>query len=327
MTYSLDLTVALCTHQPHRGRLDRTLEGLKKQTLPADQWELTLIDNASPEPLADAVDLSWHPAGRVVREERLGLTNARLKAIEVVEAEAMVWVDDDNVLDPAYLANALARFEGHADVGLLGGRCVPEYEQPPPDWFEDHRGPLGLHDSGGESLITDGEPGYPPFAPCGAGMCTRTAVMKHWAGVVRDDPVRRALGRSGASLASGEDNDIVLSALAAGWRVGYFPELSLTHLIPSGRLTEAYHRRILRASNRSWVTVLSLYDLSPWPPSHPAAVPLRKARAALRIRPWGGTVNRLKYAAACGQLEGRADVWRVNRGKESASDADEGGDP
>jgi hypothetical protein len=48
--------------------LRRVLDALKAQTLPKEQWELLLIDNASKEPLAESWDLSWHPHARHIRE-------------------------------------------------------------------------------------------------------------------------------------------------------------------------------------------------------------------------------------------------------------------
>jgi len=47
------------------------------QTLPLEQWELLVIDNASNEPLLKVWDLSCHPHARHIREEELGLTPIR----------------------------------------------------------------------------------------------------------------------------------------------------------------------------------------------------------------------------------------------------------
>ena len=65
---SMKLSVILCTHNPHRGRLDRTLEGLKKQTLALSDWKFILVDNASAPALDGTIDLSWHPHGQLVCE-------------------------------------------------------------------------------------------------------------------------------------------------------------------------------------------------------------------------------------------------------------------
>jgi hypothetical protein len=47
------LSVILCTHNPRPDYLSRVLASLRGQTLPAEQWEFLLIDNASRQPLTE----------------------------------------------------------------------------------------------------------------------------------------------------------------------------------------------------------------------------------------------------------------------------------
>ena len=82
-----DISVVLCTHNPRADYLDRVLVGLRRQTLSFQRWALLLIDNASNEPLANRFDIGWHPNGRHVREDELGLTPARLRGIAESVAE------------------------------------------------------------------------------------------------------------------------------------------------------------------------------------------------------------------------------------------------
>src|SRR5437588_358014 len=97
------LSIVICTHNPKPPYLSRVLEALRGQTLPNDEWELLLIDNASSEPVAGRFDIGWHPRGRHVHEPTTGLTPARLRAIAEVRADTIVFVDDDNILDRTYL--------------------------------------------------------------------------------------------------------------------------------------------------------------------------------------------------------------------------------
>jgi glycosyltransferase involved in cell wall biosynthesis len=82
--------------------------GLQRQTLPLYSWEYLIIDNNSQPSLAENVDLGWHPYARVVREEQLGLTAARLRGIKESTAALLVFVDDDNVLAADFLEQAIA---------------------------------------------------------------------------------------------------------------------------------------------------------------------------------------------------------------------------
>jgi glycosyltransferase involved in cell wall biosynthesis len=98
---NIPLSVIICTHNPKSDYLNRTLESLKAQSLPRGEWELLLIDNCSAELLSQRWDLSWHPLGRHVREDELGLTAARARAINEAVADQMphlrliVLTDDD----------------------------------------------------------------------------------------------------------------------------------------------------------------------------------------------------------------------------------------
>ena len=126
-----DVSVILCTHNPRDDYLDRVLIGLRSQTLSFQHWELLLIDNASNEPLADRFNIGWHPNGRHVREDELGLTPARLRGIAESAAELLVFVDDDNVLDPDYLEQGLRLAREYSFLGTWGGQCVPAFEVEP----------------------------------------------------------------------------------------------------------------------------------------------------------------------------------------------------
>jgi glycosyltransferase involved in cell wall biosynthesis len=74
-------SVITCSHNPREDYLQQVIEALKNQTLEKQNWEYLLIDNASDEALETRIDLSWHPNARHVREEKLGLTHARLRGI------------------------------------------------------------------------------------------------------------------------------------------------------------------------------------------------------------------------------------------------------
>lgn len=302
------ISVIICTHNPRAEILNRTLTALQAQTLPLEQWEFLLIDNASPQAINPSL-VSWHPAGKVINERKLGLTQARLCAIEQAQGDLLVWCDDDNLLQPDYLEIAHQAFREHPNLGAAGGKSLPEYLEPPPDSFEPGLAPLGCRDLGDDVLFTQAEDQpttYPPAAPIGAGMITRREAIQAWAQGLRNDPTRLALGRRGNALTSGEDNDINLTLLRNGWDLAYYPQLRLTHLIPPHRLTPHYQRRISKVSSRDFLTVLDLHGIRPWPAIPKKTVPLRKLKAALQFQPWKSTANSIRYAGICGRYEGQA---------------------
>ncbi len=312
------LTVVVPAHNPHEGRLHRTLAGLRAQTLPAADWECLLVDNASSpaltaEPLAEAAPAKL----RILREPLAGLTHARARGFTEARGEFTVLVDDDNVLAPDYLAQVVALFSAHPRVGVLGGKSQPEFETPPAAWTAEFHGLLALRDLGEQPLISTGlRPAgashkvYPSFAPIGAGMAIRRAAWEAWLG----SPTRHQLSdRRGGELTSGGDNDIVLCAMQAGWEAGYFPSLRLTHLIPSGRTTPDYLARLNRAIQQSWMKVLSLHGANPFPPLGSLDARLRKLKAWFSHRAWRGNAARIRWQGACGHFDGRVKSSAVSR--------------
>ncbi|MEB3360453.1 MAG: glycosyltransferase [Synechococcales bacterium] len=307
------LSVIICTHNPRLDYLTRVLEALQHQTLAMERWELLVIDNASSLPLADQLDLGWHPRGRLVREERLGLTMARQRGFQEAQADLLVYVDDDNVLAPDYLQQAQHIFDQHPRLGAVGGKVLPEFETPPPAWVRDFYTILALRDFGDSPQITQGDfptacRHYPATAPAGAGMALRRAAFVQYWQQLAVDPTRLRLGRTGRQLVSGEDNDIVLTLLNQGWDVAYLPQLQLTHLIAAKRLTQSYLARLNYAASQSWVQVLDIHGIRIWPAIPRWSLRLRQGRAWLRLRAWQSPSAYVRWRGACGLLAGQANL-------------------
>jgi len=370
------LSVVIPTHNPREDYLRRTLEALRGQTMDQSAWELVVVDNGSRVPLRAAkrddfdrcnsdnlkdekasgkvfkitklkmenaeVDLGWHPEARIVREERLGLTFARLRGFAEASGELIVMVDDDNLLAPDYLEMAVRIAEERPMLGAFGGKCLPDFEVVPPAWIDDARKALGLRDRGEreeffpEAAVAESwqlsvgslqgrESGKPPTdhrqrravrefpdcAPIGAGMVLRRDAAAAYAERIK----QRTTGprdngtitdRKGDSLASGGDNDICLTVIEEGWQVGCLPQLQLTHLIPAARLTAAYHKRAARESMQSFVLMMDQHGLRPWPAIARWTVPLRIAREFFRHKAWRGDLESMRWWGSVGQCLGQA---------------------
>lgn len=304
------LTVILPTHNPHAGRLARTLRALRAQTLAASDWELVIVDNASTPAISPSSLAADVPDNlRVVPETRPGLSHARRRGFLEARGEFFVLVDDDNVLIPGYLASVLAHFEADPALGAIGGPIRPEFETEPPSWTREFHPLLALRDLGPAPLRAGLRPAdgsreaYPACAPVGAGMALRRAAAQAW--LDHADPAALT-DRQGRELSSGGDNDIVIHALRAGWLAGYFPDLTLTHLIPAARLEAPYLARLNRGIQRSWLQLLLRHGLSPWPPISRHTVPLRRAKAWFVHRAWSSPAAHIRWRGACGHFEGRA---------------------
>ncbi|MDP0499563.1 MAG: glycosyltransferase [Verrucomicrobiota bacterium JB022] len=249
------ISIILCTRNPRADYLEAVLAALRQQTLEPSAWELIVIDSASDRPLASQVDLVWHPAARVIRLDQPGLTPARLAGFAAAKADLLLMVDDDNVLAPDYLAEAVRIGEACPWVGAWGGNVCLVFEQSPPDWLERYRGLLAERTFDRVYWSNDY---LNAKVPCGAGMVLRRAVAQAYQQRTLADPARQALDRSGDSLLSDGDTDLALTACDVGLGVGAFPSLTLQHLIPARRLTLEYINNLHAAMITSGLTLRAL---------------------------------------------------------------------
>lgn len=248
------LSVVVCTHNPRAEYLRRCLAGLEAQTLPRNRWELLIVDNASAPAIAP--DLSWHPHARIVREDTLGLTPARLRGIRETIGDLLVFADDDNVLDADYLERASDTAATHPFLGAWSGQCRPAFDEPPPDWTRRYWGNLVIREF--DRDVWSNLPRLPQSMPCGAGLCIRRAVAAQYVVLYESGKRPFQLDRRGDMLLSGGDNDLAACACDVGLGVGLIAALKLTHLIPPGRLQEDYLARLIESIAFSSVVLAHL---------------------------------------------------------------------
>lgn len=258
------LSVIICTHNPRRDYLERTLKALKAQTFLLEKWELLVIDNASSLPLAAELDLSWHPQARVVLETELGILPARVRGLQEAKADLMLFVDDDNVLAPDYLENAIEIADTHPFLGVWGGNISPEFETPPPRWINEYMQLLARVEVP-EDRWSNLRFVYATVPPT-AGMCLRRAVAGAFIQVVKTDSRRQHLGRRGkAGLTNGEDGDLALTACDIGLGTGQFSKLKMTHLIPLERCSQGYLLKLAEGTYFSGAILEALRGKFPEP--------------------------------------------------------------
>ena len=238
----MKVSVIVCTHNPRLEYLSRTLEALREQMLPKGEWELLVIDNASRPAIAGLVSLKWHPNAHHIREEVLGLTPARLRGIEEAQGELLVFVDDDNLLDSAYLTNAVEICEDYPFLGAFGGSIDGEFEVEPPVSIKPYLEGLAIRRTVIDQWSNARK--WSEATPFGAGVCLRREVAQLYSERVRNDRIRLALGRQGTSLGAGEDTDMVWTSFLLNKGTGCFARLRLTHLISKDRLAEPYFERL-----------------------------------------------------------------------------------
>jgi glycosyltransferase involved in cell wall biosynthesis len=246
------ISVVLCTYNPRADYLQRCVDGLKAQTLAQSAWELVVVDNNSQPELRVAglkdqetkglkdkgteIDLSWHPEARMVVETQQGLSHARRRGFEEAKGELIVNLDDDAVLDPDYLEQAIKLAEEFSFIGAFGCQVRAEFERPPQWPIRDY---YGAGRTVSENVWSNERERF-VTTPTGVGSVLRRAVADSYAARMQLDPRWALLGRTADKLLSCEDIEIAMTACDLGLGKGVFCDLKLTHLIPVKRMTEDF---------------------------------------------------------------------------------------
>ncbi len=306
------ISVIIPAHNPDPVRLQRVLKALQVQTLANSDWEVLLVDSAS-EPALQPEDLiKILPQLQVLRLSVPGLTTARLAGVSQARGEFVVFVDDDNEISRDYLELAVGFMNKHPQVAALGGRIVGEFPEGTPRWVHDFQDNLAIRDFGKTTLVADcsydqyGKIIYPEFAPVGAGVVLRKQQLLEFA----EETGQKMDDRTGASLSSSGDNDIIFFLLIRGWQVSYFPALSLTHIIPAARTTRNYLARLRAGIFYSWVLVLNKYNSCRWESISLPGMLLRMLKAWFVYQAWQSPANYVHWRGACGQYRGLCAIGR-----------------
>ena len=226
------LTVALCTHN-HADRLVRTLADLSSVRSPSAAWEFLVIDNASSDATPDILARHDWPETwqvRIVREEKLGLSNARNRAIREARGEYIIFMDDDETADPEWLIAFERLIEAHAP-DAFGGRIDVLFEDMRPAWLADELlGFIGQVNRV-ETIAPLTDPGT--FFH-GGNFGFRKTVCQVVGGF------DSMLGRKGADNTGGEEVDFYRRLIGSGFKVWWTPDAVIYHRIQAVKLNRSY---------------------------------------------------------------------------------------
>jgi len=303
---TLAYTVALCTHN-HADRLARTLADLPRIQAPRAAWELLVIDNGSRDATPELLARNHWPAAwevRVLREEKLGLSNARNRAIAEARGEYIIFMDDDETADPDWLC-AYERLIETTRPDAFGGRIKVLFEENfRPPWLSDEL--LGFL---GELNRADGI--VPLTAPntsfYGGNFGFRRALGDTVGGF------DAMLGRKGTDNTGGEEVDFYRRLLAAGCKVWWTPDAVIHHRIQAVKLNRRYFRDLHYRQGR--MEAIRQRDTATRMPPRYLYGQLLSAVAAVwrefRRGGWNATLRKeMNVAYFIGQIVG----WRRGRG-------------
>jgi GT2 family glycosyltransferase len=199
--------------------------------------ELIVVDNSTEPRINHAIRRSYKTKKkfRYVIERTQGLSHARNKGTAVARGRYVAFIDDDAVAEPDWAKELLRAFAQYPGAGCVGGRIVPRWLAPRPDWLtDDLLGYLSLVDWGGKTRkARKGE------WLAGCNIAYDRALLLAVGGFPRD------LGRrgAGANLLSNEELKVAAQIRAAGRPIVYSPRAVVEHRIPPERLTKRWFLR------------------------------------------------------------------------------------
>lgn len=116
-----DLTVVVPTYR-RPALLARCLDALSAQALPADRFEVVVVDDGSADTTRDVLAARSDVVTALVQPRNLGPAAARNRGVDAARSDLVLFVDDDVVATPSLLSTHLAAHATAADpaFALLG---------------------------------------------------------------------------------------------------------------------------------------------------------------------------------------------------------------
>ncbi len=236
----ISISIVICTYN-NASLLGRTLATIEQQEIPEGlRWSALVVDNNSTDGTSGTVQRYVQreliPGLRYVLEEQLGLAYARRRAVQETDTELIAFVDDDCLLAPNWVEQAVIFCHGHPNLGAVGGRVQLLWEVTPD-----------------ETMLSQA----PWFAEQDYGdlpQCLPTADLRG-AGVVLQREAVVASGwlermimtdRRGNVLSSHGDTEMMIRIRNAGYELWYNPAMCLEHYIPQRRMSIGYLCRLRR---------------------------------------------------------------------------------
>ncbi len=238
---TIQFTVAVRTYNGAT-RLPILFERLQQQINTEDIfWEVLVVDNNSQDETAEIVATyasKWRSNSRIryVFEPKQGCAYARDCAMAEATSDLVGFLDDDNLPEENWVAEAFRFGSEHPEVGAFGGNIFPLLDETPPPYFEQVSYLLAVDDRG--STAYQYPRSFHRIVPVNPGSVIR---KQAWQECV---PAQRYLrGRDiNRRFASGSAEDIeVMSYIhTSHWEVWHNPALRVWHHIPARRWERDY---------------------------------------------------------------------------------------
>jgi glycosyltransferase involved in cell wall biosynthesis len=203
-----DIKVSVIIPAHNRAKeLGQTLECLKRQTVPADEYEIVVVDDGSCPPVA--LTPCEAPSCSIVRVEGVERSAARNAGAEVAKGRVLVFVDDDISVDSDFLSFHLRAHDEWSDVIKVGSVRLPDSLLATPyGRFRQKLEQNGIPQNRGLTTMRN--------------LCTAANMS-----VPAD--LFRSLNGFDVELRSAEDQDLALRHTSRGGMIAFIPEAIAIH--------------------------------------------------------------------------------------------------
>lgn len=226
----MQFSVVICTYN-RLDHLPAAIESVFRQTLPAADYEVIVVDNCSTDGTRAAVEslTRQHSNVRYLYETQLGLAYARNSGWQAAQAEWVAFLDDDAKAEANWLETAAELLKSaSSDLHCVGGPIHPFYTSPQPDWWLDKYEIRTRGDA--QRPLRKGE-----FFS-GSNMIWRKSTLATYGGF------EVKAGMKGNTLGMGEETALFrrIGDASASPLFLYSPTLKVYHWVPPEKMTMPY---------------------------------------------------------------------------------------
>jgi GT2 family glycosyltransferase len=216
--------------------LRRTLKSIREVVIPNNlSWEVIVVDNNSDDDtrlVLEEIEKNFEPKIKYVFEDKQGIAHARNRGVKEARGEIIAFADDDVIVDKYWIQSIDKAFKEHDDAVCVGGKILPIWEIPKPNWLNQNLyGYLALLDYGDAVVYMDRPDIY------SANLAVKSEMFK------KHGNFDTNLGRMPKKLYCGEETDFLQRLLSAGEKILYHPLLVVHHHIPAHRISKKYIRK------------------------------------------------------------------------------------
>jgi GT2 family glycosyltransferase len=238
-------TVAIAIPALHRPDLTaRCIEFLQKQTLPADQWEIVVVENdaRAGEMLADPLPRNTRRIELLTNEGTTGSIN---RAVAATESRYVLLLNNDVELEPDYIAKLVAVLDANAALGFATGKLLRATQR---THFDGAGDAMLMAGAGFRLGHLDRDAGQfdramPVLSGCGAAVLYRREAFVECGGLDAE------------FFAYLDDLDLALRVQLLGYGGVYLPDAVGYH-VGSATLGEPLHPKVIELITRNQIWLL-----------------------------------------------------------------------